>query len=676
MKPNKVLQFSILISGLIFLALSYFSSNVMWGYNHLAYFNKSYLSFYAVFFLIIAGLLFFKKADAVLEAFTEKITKYLWSDSYVGPIALSVAAMIIFILFSVKTYFLGDGYTWLSVFENKLSFIYKTTEPVSSYLVRSIQFLLGNYSKETALVSFKILSIISGGLYVFGATLISKYISQNNIMRMLALGLLLFSGAVLLFFGYVEFYPMVWGFAMLYFGFALKYLQTGKGFKRSLLFYLLAVLMHLQAIFLLGGLVVLMLYKKFPKKSLLELPKAILGVFGVMIIVFLFYLGWRYTRRIDFALIFLPLLQGWPNSPNYGILTLSHLLDILNQFLLLIPGILVLQVALFSKRIKKRWHQDWRTIFLVFSAFGSLLFLFVINPNIGIARDWDLMSLTLLAPLLLIVYRIDHKKITLSPRTVFAVILLSLMITSSYVAVNNSVAASEKRAYQLLSENNNSNDRNGWLILANYYYGLEENDRGDQIAAEMNRRFPSYLNLELGYKLIKQGQFKDAEMIAMKLLREDPYNIMYLELAGQVQTKFGRFDKAEEMLTQALAINPYRTSTKNYLADLYFMKGAFPPAEKLYKEIIRLEPDRIELVESLGSLYIRSRRYEEAGKLADSLFRLDANSPSGHIIMLSLFATTGRDENARKHYKAFVKYGYEREDYSSIVEMFKQYSDN
>lgn len=676
MKPEKVFQFSILISGLLFLALSFFSKYTMWGYNHLAFLDRTYLYVYAIFFLMIAGLLFVRKADSVFENFQPKLAKFLWSDSTVGPVILSLGAIVLFLLFSVKTYFLGDGYTWLSVFEQKTGFIYKTTEPLSSYLVRTLQFLTGGYSKETALVAFQILSIASGGLYVFGANMIAKYISQNNNIRTLVLGLLLFSGAILLFFGYVEFYPMAWGFAMLYFGFAFKYFQTGRGLKRALLFYLLAVLMHLQAVFLLGGLAGLMLYAKFKKRSLVDLPKVIYAVFGVLIIGFSFYFSWRYTQKIEFALIFLPLLKGWPKAPNYGVLTLAHLYDILNQFLLLIPGIIFLLIAFFSKRAKKRWHQDWRTIFLVFSAYGSLLFLFVVDPQIGMSRDWDLMSLTLLAPLLLLVYRIDYKKIQFSPRTVLSVILLSLMVSSSFVAVNNSTAASEERFYQLLANDVDDRDRNGWLVLVNYYYGLGEEGKSNELVAEMNRRFPSYLTLERGHNLIKQGKLKEAEIIALKLLREDPYNIMYMELMGQVNTMYRRFDKAEKILKQALAINPYRTSTKNYLADMYFTKGDFEKAEKIYKDIIRLEPDRIELVESLASIYIRSRRYNEAEKLADSLFRVNSDSPSGHIILLSLCASTGQVDNARQHYQAFLKYGADREDYNSIVEMFKQFSEN
>ena len=52
-----------------------------------------------------------------------------------------------------------------------------------------------------------------------------------------------------------------------------------------------------------------------------------------------------YARSITFRVVFLPPFVGRPATPGYAILSLNHLLDIVNEISLLIPLWPVLLIA-------------------------------------------------------------------------------------------------------------------------------------------------------------------------------------------------------------------------------------------------------------------------------------------------------------------------------------------
>ncbi|HSG98573.1 MAG TPA: hypothetical protein VLB27_00895, partial [candidate division Zixibacteria bacterium] len=94
-----------------------------------------------------------------------------------------------------------------------------------SHVVRATQAAFGGFSQETALFAFRILSLLSGYVYVLSAFSISTSISNESAVRSFIFVALLSSGVVFLFFGYVEFYPLLWASASSFFALSLRYLR-------------------------------------------------------------------------------------------------------------------------------------------------------------------------------------------------------------------------------------------------------------------------------------------------------------------------------------------------------------------------------------------------------------------------------------------------------------------
>ena len=131
-----------------------------------------------------------------------------------------------------STHFLGDGYEWLGNFSKSDAYIHKWAEPLSPLIVRLLQTLQGGYTHATALAAFQILSVVSGGVVVYNTVRLSGMLSDSASKRLTILSTLLFSGASLLYFGYVEFYPMLWAAAFVFFNFCHQGFDHRQGLGR------------------------------------------------------------------------------------------------------------------------------------------------------------------------------------------------------------------------------------------------------------------------------------------------------------------------------------------------------------------------------------------------------------------------------------------------------------
>ncbi|MCK4598087.1 hypothetical protein KAU04_08590, partial [bacterium] len=94
-------------------------------------------------------------------------------------------------------------------------------------------------------------------------------------------------------------------------------------------------------------------------------------------------------------------------QPPYTLFSPAHLVDMVNEHLLISPVGLILCLLLFiGYRREINFKRPLIRFFIIASGF-CLLSTFVLNPKIGPSRDWDLLSLpsipyTLLGAYLLI----------------------------------------------------------------------------------------------------------------------------------------------------------------------------------------------------------------------------------------------------------------------------------
>ncbi|MFH1374200.1 MAG: tetratricopeptide repeat protein [bacterium] len=647
--PSITLLFTL---GLLGLA-SFYSIEGMWGVNHLAFLPEAFSYLFWAVVVAILVVLFVPGRLTPGEQSLDSISDFIFNR---GPLPrLLIAALFTgaFILLRVETHFLGDGYGWLSMFGSGEGYYHKWAEPGSIFLVRQLQRLMGGYTEHTALLTFQILSIFSGGVVVYNCLSILRRLCGNSHVRIFGLITLLGSGAMLLFCGYVEFYHVLWATATIFINVSLRYLDKDRGIGWIVLSFVAAVLMHMQALYLLSGLLFIVFSKQLTRRSV-NFPRwSLLAGFSILAIVGIIAFRWFSTSRIDIETTFLPLLSGRHQSPDYTVFSLKHLSDIANLVFVLFPGILVLMILWLRQR--SRVILNPTTVFLMLLSVGSVGFLLTIDPFLGMARDWDLMSLTLLAPVLLLIYQISQGGTQLKGKMIVTYAILCVIITSLFITVATREGPAADRYYSLLRYYG-SKDRSGWAIFANYYRDRGDQKRSQELVVEMDGLFPQYRKLRQAYSYLENGDYEDALKLAQELVDEDPYQPDFLQILGNVYGNLGKYELAEHFYTQAIRLKPHHL-IMNELGQLYLKQQQYRLALSVLKKAHARAPRELPVTEGLGLVYYRLGHLDSALAIADTLFATDKNSPGGHLLKMVIAITSGENNTAKYHFAQYLKYG-------------------
>ena len=650
------LGFTLMLLGVF----SFYPAESMWGFNHLHFLSGAAAVLFGIVILLWGYLTIAPLPDKSLEALVGGIDRWLWGGTIWSRLLLVEIAVALFYIFRVNVHLLGDSYTCLAVFVQGEAYIHKFAEPGSIYLVRLIQSTLGGYTRETTLWTFQILSIASGAVFVYNAISIIGRLCRTPLMRLLGLFSLLLSGAVLLFFGYVEFYPIAWAASSVFINLSLASIEKPRLLWLAVAAFVVAALMHLQTIYFLPGLVYLVVQSiKWP-----SVRKAGYALFGLGAAAGIALFVWLYRTRVEFEILILPPLSGRPIAPDYTVFSALHLLDLTNITLLVLPGALF--VLLLWILCGRKDFRDPTALLLLFLSLGSLSFLCLFGAAITMGRDWDVMSLSFFAPLLLALYQVERRGRTLPVRVLLNYIVVAGFATLSFLAVATRTEPTEKRYYTLLNERS----RNGWVIYANHFLLKRDLDRYKELMQEIIDRFPDYQQLQQAYLFLEDGDYDTAMELARPLAEKDPYQADFLSLAGNLYGKLGQYDKAEEYYLRALKFRPYLSTLMNELGQLYMDQGKHQNATRILREAHSLSPDKTFITESLALSFIYQQQFDSALAYADTLFAADRNSPGAHLINVTVALNLGDRQTATQHLKEYMKYGRDRSDYERIKEFY------
>ena len=375
---------AIAVTWLMVVLTSALGARAFWGINHFIFLPPWTIILSAILAVVsIVWLLLGHGENTVSEPDSSQDQSLLGKPWQRALIAL--VCIPFFVLLRSQTHFLGDGYGWLQIFGNGAGYYLKWTEFGSSWFVRQLELLLGGFTNEHALIVFQTLSVISGAVVVYNVASIVALLFEPKRARIVALVTLLVSGSALLWFGYVEFYPAFWAMATTFVHFSVLRLRRGGYAAWVILTFILSAFTHLQTIYLFPGLAYVLVVPHVSIERIKQSRTPLMIAFSALAVTALVVFFVLWFTRLNFETIFLPLLKGRPASPHYAILSPKHLFDIFNLFLLLFPGLIVLVAAALT--ITKERVRDSTVLFLAVCSAGSLLFLLVIDPQIGMARD-------------------------------------------------------------------------------------------------------------------------------------------------------------------------------------------------------------------------------------------------------------------------------------------------
>jgi len=686
------LRFNLLIAllcGLLILAnflSSFFPKSRLWGINHLAYFPLWVRVVFTFLGLLILVPGINSKVYSLFELILSFFQRIFAKREVLGYALSSLLFMFLFWLLRTRTYFLGDSYSMILQLESEKYM--RTGFEFLENLVHLYGFkFLRLFFIISAESTYIILSILAGGVFIFILFFFTKTFSEDRFDRFFIFTVLLFSGTTQLFLGYAEQYTLTYVSIFAYLYFSLKYLQRKVRIYLPILFCVLSIGFHLSSAYLLPSLFFLFILKKKKDELVFSFKKAIPYLF---ILIFLFILFIYYIRSINPVLseIFVPLLKGRPEDPRYTLFSFSHILDILNQHLLLSPigVILLLSIIIICK--KRISFKDQIVAFLFLVSVAQLLYHFSIDPKLGAIRDWDLFSALAIGYTFLGIYLFLN--LIRNKRYSSIVLVFTAFFTIlPWFLLNANTEKSIERFRNLLDVDL-KRSLAGRQILARYYYQQEMLIEVDQINSKMFNLFPedslthaatTYINLgdyikatsllkkaieinpsfvyahsELGRAYLNQVQLDEAINEFQKVIRLKPYNAAAHTNMGLALLQKGKLKEALAEFKKAEKIGGEGAIVYSSIAYIYLNLEENDKAIEAYKKAIKIDQGYYEAHFGLALIYLERNFFREAIDEFNQVVRLKSNFADAYYYLAIVYSRWGLKDKAIENYELFLKY--------------------
>jgi tetratricopeptide (TPR) repeat protein len=618
----------LLLSFWLFCATASFLPHVrLWGMNHLAFYPWPV----RLAALAVMGASLLPVARREILRWSAMLSTSLAARRYFAAAALAIVALVLFVVFPSSTQLLGDG---LYVQNN----VERASKVDSGTLAQVLKNPDPNYPGTEMLylalprVAARVLGVapldvLKVMIALFGASLVfivsvafrsPRLAAGEDTTPLVVLAFL--SGAVQIFFGYVETYAPVMFFAALFVLSACLTIARRGFLWAPVVCALSAVAMHLLGILLLPALGVLVLWTAVGRNASRR-----------------FMLGTLVIAAATIAAVPLAVLTGpigrfllplTPGESTYAVLSADHLVDVLNEILLVLPGFFALGglvIALGWKQLSVGWRTDGSVpespdgrsgeflptlLFGLSLALPTLLFALLFKPELGMARDWDLFAIVIFGlwtPLFAILRRAGADAVgrRLLEAALPPILVTTAVLTASWIGVNADAGRSVERFESILTYDR-THAGYAYETLASHHH-----DRGDIVAeihalerAVESSRNPRYL-FTLGLRYYFMDEKERAVRTLETCLQIKPDHAQARQ--SLIQMLFF-MERNEEMLAvgeEGARLFPQEPSYPFFEGMALVRLGRVSAAREAFDRCLRLNPSpeiRNEIEQILGSL--------------------------------------------------------------------------
>jgi tetratricopeptide (TPR) repeat protein len=630
-----------------------FPDSRLWGINHLIFLPTDFSIIFFALAAIILALPWIPSLRVLGERLTDIFNRIFFESSkriYYRLIAVAVCGLL-FALLPAKTFFLGDGYASLDNLASQTGTYIKWSERGIVYIQHAIQSFYGAKSLATSLATFRTISVLSGIIAVWFFFLISGIISDDKLKRLATFSVSLFSGVLLLFFGYVENYPMLWIAYPAFIYFSLRHLKNQEG----LLWVGLSLLFGLSVHFLSAVFIPAFIYLIFCQGKGLKLYNRrrnyfwIAGISLVVLFTILFFR--KLSGDIYFQNIFLPPFDGKPLDPGYYLFSPSHIIDILNIFLLLSPGILILLILASGNFRRIFGRKD--AIYLSLCSLGVFGFLFIIDPTLGLGRDWDLFSLSAYSFTLLLIILIGSSGLKSLLRLNISFILLLIISCVPYLLTN--LNEKHAQAYiEYLADLDPKKSLGSVLSLHRYYL-----DKGDSTAViSLIDRHRLIYDLESKYeqalRFLDMGQVEKARPF-INAIPPDKYSARYHNLMSLMAYHSMDDNRAMEESNRAIQLQKYNAMYYLRRGIMHISMQENDSAIYYFQKAYRLDSDDQIILEGLARQNLVLRNPDSTLSYIDKLEAINPRQVSIYYYRGIAYAMKGMLPDLKHCYNKYIE---------------------
>jgi len=579
----------------LFVLASFLPERRLWGLNHLAFCP----SHWRLIVLCLTAIVFVPPFATMVARGGIRIA-HAWLRSLeegVNTLALTgVISFIVFAAFRSATKLLGDGYFVFNNYRETAvngydlgQFISQVTVaekiyPATELLNFAASWIAGWFG-ASPVGGVWILNCAIGALMVVTLLCVIRKLDWPDSARMTLLILALATGALQLFFGYIEHYTPALALGFLYLLFAARAIGGSGRLVLPGIILFAGLFFHVQLVLLLPSYLWLLLWvlaaRRRPEWSLrLAITVGLVTIAVVLPAIYATPLG-------SFAL---PI-----SGADYSVFSGAHLLDILNIILLLTPVWLLLAVISVFRLFAKKQTGQRVTAFTLSLGVPAWLFILFVRPELGLARDWDLYAITVLgiaAPGIYSLARtVARSENPARFTTVLApAIVLSVALVVSWIGVNASAEKSVTR-YRSILVYDTTNPGYTYENLALYY---QENYQYTQQIDALEKAYelshnPRILQ-KLGRVYDENNNPKKAENVIRRYLVSVPENKeARIWLIGQL-AKREALDEVIELCLEGIGYSPRVPDYHFFLGNAYLAKGNTKDGLKAFEACSRLNP--------------------------------------------------------------------------------------
>jgi Tfp pilus assembly protein PilF len=597
---------------------------------------------------------------------------------------------------------LGDSYQIISSLE-KGEFFIKWSELGDSLFHIYLYKLLNPLFHIDAATLYELSSCFLGVIFVYLVFLLVDFLGEDKWEKLFLFFLIIFMGSIQLFCGYAEHYSLSYVLVFAFTFLSLKYLRAEGNPFLPLLLFSLAVFSHISVSYFLPSVFLLYLlgYAK-QKESPPFLKKEIWSFLLLVLITLLIFLymkenSWTVGNK------YVPLSQGDYYAPGYTLFSSPHILDIVNQQLLISPLGFMLLICIWAC-LRVFNFKDRSFLFLFSILLLGMGFNFIMYPGLGMSRDWDMFSSTAIGYTILSGYlflKLAKNKVNF--KYAGSVLIITTVFCSlPWVLLNTSEQSSVKR-FRNLMQLDPKKSRNGHYALAAYFNKkgmFEEGDRENQAQAD---NFPELVLVNRGFELLSQNQLDKAFELCKKALAMEPdfaeahlllgkiyqtSKVPYLaEKEFKLAIKFlpafvepyahlghlyvftQRLDSAFYYYTKAVSLRTSDPHVYNNLGNIYSKQKNWEKAFASYRKALELDHDFAEPHYGLGIVYLEQHEIDQALSQFKKACEIRPDFALAHYHLAYLYAQKGEKDKAEEELKLFSNYFSDENEVEKLRQM-------
>ena len=568
----------------------------LWGIHHLSFFSI----WVGLSITTLTLLLFVPSINEFLLKFLERVfllfkVPYSNLKKTTRLLLIGIFSFSLFWFFRVKLHLLGDGYF-------RIRDIYQNRFPTAEWLDGLIHLwfykvLSAVFKFWTPDLTYAVISCLSGVAFIYLVIHLSDNLGKTNLEKIFIGGMILSLGSMQLFFGYVESYTLLQVFLMAYILCSVLYLKGKLSLIWPLVMLVVSCALHIIALVFIPSFLYLW-WRELKKEKQIYFKGSHLILAGI----FCTLTVWRIaivTSSAEGGFHTTPLIPLLPSLENgFTLFSGAHIMEFLNQLLLLSPVGIILFLFFAGKAFKQR---DPVIKFLFVASVFSLVFIFLFNSVLGSA-DWDLRAFPgLFFVLLGSLFFLKEKRDWIYMKNLsFLILWISFFHILPWIALNHN---SEKSLEHYK------------LIQLNDPHPQDETNYNLFKIARVLEMAEIYDESE---KLYKQG------IRAQPLDGRNYYNLAALYL------KLNKYEKAESLLTQVLKVHPDYFEAYELLGRIYQKKDDYPKALDFYLKSLPKNYNDMEFIANLCGIYLKLNRLEEFRDFLKGITQKKPNLVAAH----------------------------------------------